>query len=630
MHRYVGFLWDARDTLAAGFANEIAQLFVASHAGWEACCRTPSMLVYIPHSFDAREHIRPLPRSLGVILGRLFPVKAEHWRDGWHVDLQDAVATSFATSGGATLVDHFWGSYIAFLSDPGSNINYVVRDCSGAIPCYSTSHRKVSIVFSDINDLAGLGLPPFELDPEYLSAFIYWPELQVNRCAARGITEVLAGQRLQQKHGVPHVSSLWNPCEVVRSGSIDSVTAARSALRSTTEYCIAAWASTYATVVLSLSGGLDSAIVLGCLSRIAKRPHVICANRYSRLPGEDERSYARGAAELGGVELIELPWCSTKRAFDGSLLAFPKTPKPFVPLPFVLLDAGSWNEVTNRYQAQAVWTGQGGDHIFFNVPTSLGAADYIQTHRWILSPRRTLTAIVDAARYSREPYIAVWRNSRKLARSRAPWKSDIQAARTGKTRVSFLAYETLPANIDEYVMHPWLSHRDDLPKGKQLQIELMLELLNRDRFSSVLYGRPERHPLVSQPLLELSLRIPIQILTVGGRQRGLARQAFKDVVPTEILAREDKGGTSSFWMQKIRDSQPFLRDLLLGGWLAKEGIVDRTSLEPHLCAGHPIRPAQWSPLAACIAAEMWARSWISERAPTTRSPALEAVVPPSP
>lgn len=613
MQRYVGFLWDPSDTVAAGLANEIAQLFVEYHAGWEACCRTQSMLIYVPLALNTRRHVHVLPRNLGVILGRLFPVKAEQWADGWRADLHDALATSFATSGGSTLIDQFWGSYIAFFSDPGAQINYVARDCSGAIPCYSTTHRKVSIVFSDINDLAGFGLPPFDLDPEYLSAFIYWPELQVNRCAVRGLTEVLAGQRLQQKHGVSHVSNLWNPCEVVRSGSIDSTAAARSLLRSTTEYCIAAWASTYSTVVVSLSGGLDSAILLGCLTRTAKRPHVICVNRYNRLPGEDERSYARHAAELRGLEFVELPWCSANRAFDESLLALPKMPKPFVPLPFALLDAGSWNEVTSRYQAQAVWTGQGGDHIFFNVQTSLAAADYMQAHRWWLSPVRTLAAIVDSAHYSREPYIAVWRNSRRLARSRAPWKSDVQALRIGKSRVSFLVYETLPRNIDEYVMHPCLSHRHDLPKGKQLQVELLLELLNRDRFSSVLYGVPERHPLISQPLLEIALRIPIHILTIGARQRGLARQAFKDVVTPEILAREDKGSTSSLWMHKIREAQPFLRDLLLDGLLAKAGIIDRPSLEPHLAAGHPIRPEQWSPLAACIAAEMWARSWTSGR-----------------
>lgn len=158
-------------------------------------------------------------------------------------------------------------------------------------------------------------------------------------------------------------------------------------------------------------------------------------------------------------------------------------------------------------------------------------------------------------------------------------------------------------------MHPWLAHRNDLPKGKQLQIEVLLELLNRHRFSPALLFAPEHHPLISQPLLELSLRIPIYLLTHGGRQRALAREAFREIVPAEILARDGKGSTGVLWMGKIRESKGFLRDLLFDGWLAKEGVIDRSSLEPYLGNGQPIRPEQWSPLAACIAAEIWIRSW---------------------
>lgn len=39
-------------------------------------------------------------------------------------------------------------------------------------------------------------------------------------------------------------------------------------------------------------------------------------------------------------------------------------------------------------------------------------------------------------------------------------------------------------------------------------------------------------------------------------QRDFARQAFHEVVPAEILAREDKEAAALLWMTKIRDSQP--------------------------------------------------------------------------
>lgn len=609
MIRYVAFLWDRGDALATQTAKQMARRFTDCHCRLSSCCSIPGMIVFAGAQGDDGHRIYALPKGHGVILGRVFPMKAEHWRAGWCAAFSEADAARFASTAGTAFVHDYWGAYVAFICNPTNGDAHVIRDCSGKIPCYATTHRDILVVFGDINNLGGLGLAQFEIDVQYLSAFIYWPELQVNQCALKGVTELLAGQRLQQKHGAPAVSNAWDPCEVVRSGVIDSVITARSALRSVTEYCIAAWASTYERVLHSLSGGLDSAIVLGCLSRVEARPLVTCINRYHPVPGEDERSYAKRAAELAHCEFIELPWCPANRTFEPSLLAFPRCPKPFNPLPYSLLAAESLSAVADDYHAQTVWTGEGGDHIFFNYVTALGAADYMRVHPVIWSPQ-LMSAIVDAARYSKEPYLNVWRDATRLATSRTHWKSPLQAARTNGCRISFLEYELLPKHLEQYLSHPWSSHRDDLPKGKQLQIELLSELLNRDRISTLL-PPPAQHPLISQPLLELSLRIPIYLLTAGGRQRALAREVFKDVVPPEILAREDKGTTHRLWITKIRDSQPFIRDLLLNGWLVSEGIIDRPSLEPYLSARQPIRPEQCSPLTACIAAEMWARSWLT-------------------
>jgi asparagine synthase (glutamine-hydrolysing) len=189
--------------------------------------------------------------------------------------------------------------------------------------------------------------------------------------------------------------------------------------------------------------------------------------------------------------------------------------------------------------------------------------------------------------------------------------------RTFGHQVSFVRHDALPDDVEEYIKHPWTHQREDLPKGKQFQIELIAELLNRHRFTPDLLYAPEHHPLISQPLLDLSFRIPIYLLTHGGRQRGLAREAFHDIVPAEILAREDKGSTIELWIHKIRESEAFIRDLLLDGWLADKRLIDRAALEPHLVGHQPIRPEQWSQLAACIAAEIWVRSWLSRRRSAT-------------
>jgi hypothetical protein len=58
----------------------------------------------------------------------------------------------------------------------------------------------------------------------------------------------------------------------------------------------------------------------------------------------------------------------------------------------------------------------------------------------------------------------------------------------------------------------------------------------------------------------------------------------------------------------IRQSEPFVRELLLDGLLARAGVIVRAELEPFIVQGQPLREEHLMPLVACIAAEVWARN----------------------
>lgn len=169
--------------------------------------------------------------------------------------------------------------------------------------------------------------------------------------------------------------------------------------------------------------------------------------------------------------------------------------------------------------------------------------------------------------------------------------------------------EALPGSAAEYVAHPWTVGIERFPKGKQLQIHLLADVLNRERPLPRFESAYEHHPLLSQPLLELCLQIPVYLLTRGGRQRALARHAFRDRVPAEILQREDKGGVAVTVTDGFRRSLPFIREILLDGNLVRDQIIRRDSLEPFIVNGESLQEGQLYPLLACLAAELWTRSW---------------------
>jgi hypothetical protein len=64
-------------------------------------------------------------------------------------------------------------------------------------------------------------------------------------------------------------------------------------------------------------------------------------------------------------------------------------------------------------------------------------------------------------------------------------------------------------------------------------------------------------------------------------------------------------------MSRIRESLPYLRDLVLGGVLVQERILTGSALEPYLVGNRPVSNSVLWPLLSSIAAEVWARRWAS-------------------
>jgi asparagine synthase (glutamine-hydrolysing) len=115
-------------------------------------------------------------------------------------------------------------------------------------------------------------------------------------------------------------------------------------------------------------------------------------------------------------------------------------------------------------------------------------------------------------------------------------------------------------------------------------------------------------PLLSQPLMELSLRIPAYVLTNGGRDRAVARAAFAAELPPEILRRRAKGTGNGFLEEVIWRHIDSARELLLDGFLVSAGFVDRARLEAVLSGGPTRVGSGVVELAIYLDVEKWVQS----------------------
>lgn len=596
MYFYVALTWDAKDAAAVLEAQRLARSIDRSALGWEKLVDENGLAFFHkPHNRAFRAY--KLPGGCGAIVGRLFPTHS--FSPGWEPHFTQSSASAVVHSRGRALTDEYWGSYVALLRDPSSGMSRAVRDCSGRIPCYVTRHGGVTLVFSNIGDITDLGLPAFTINRRYLAAFIFSSQLQVPETGFNEVTELLAGNRLELTTPSLSQESLWDPREVCRAQSIENYGEARTRLHATTSYCVNAWASAFDNILLYLSGGLDSAIVLGCLRTAnTQHPQVTCLNRFSPHAREDERHYARLAAEKHAARLIEEPFYAADRLFDTELFTSPRSAKPTIAGAISILDLDFRNKIASTLRADTVWTGEGGDHLFYQAPVSIGAADFYQRHGF---GHRFLREVVNSARLARQPYVTVFRECLRLGRSRKSWQPPGVADRIA----NFVEPDALPANAIEYVSHAWTRGNNDLPKGKQHQIHFLAEVLNRHRPFPGAEFAYEHHPLLSQPLIELCMQIPVYHLLHGGRQRALAREAFRNEVPAAILEREEKGESTLSVVERFRRSEAFIRDLVLDGLLVREGLVNRKSLEPVVAHGQPLHVDNLFGLFACVAVEVW-------------------------
>lgn len=589
MYRYIALVWYQNDASAQRAANALLDTLKSSLRAWKCSLNANGLVIYEKPSDAAPQLTYLLSPGSGMILGRLFANDAESRA----VSSSEFAFTAVADTqrGEQWLTRKYWGRYIAFLRGRDDFVK-IVRDCSGQIPCYYVERKGVYIVFADIRDISSLGIP-FTINDNYLAAFIARQPLHVRDTGLREVQEVLPGEELMVSDSGSTHRIAWEPAALVREPLLKSYCDARATLVSVTENVLSAWASLSQRILLHLSGGLDSAIVLGCLKRFGFADRVICITQFTDGTADDERSYARAAAQMAGVSLIEIPRPSDGRAFVETIRSLPPTPRPDINNTIRSIAVNSINQVATEQRCDTVWTGQGGDQIFLQAHNPYGAADYVLTHGL---PVHLPSVAYDSSLVSRE---SVW----SVILQAMSYRLHISGAPPAVSSGSGSRYLARPHNYEPHM--PYRGRRERIPPGKHRHIEIFSDLLNRHKPLLGVEEPCETHPLISQPLIEVSLRIPTYYLLRGGRQRAMARDAFSDRVPPSIIKREDKGATPDQARSLLRGGASLLREALLDGTLVGLGIVARPALEGFVLHQETFTADDIFPLFACIAAETW-------------------------
>lgn len=491
-----------------------------------------------------------------------------------------------------TLADNYWGSYLAIAG--GRSEAQVLRDPTGSMPCYMYMLEDSILLASDIGTLVAARVGPLQVDWDRLYEFLETPGVRRTATCIGSLDELPPGVIIRLGAQTRSERRVWTPsafCGAERQiASIDAVGALREAVCAT----VAAIGREYRNIVVGISGGLDSSIVCAALAAADQR--FTALTMYTDEPSGDERIYARLVAERTGAPLREHRYDVER--IDLSRTASQHLPRP-VGRPFMQEIERAYREDIAASGYDAIFTGNGGDNVFCYLHS---AAPIIDRLRSAADRGGILSTFVDMCRITQCDIGTMARATLSLLFRREPSAAPADRGLLDPDR------RGAPASP---LLTPYLDEACNLP-GKRAHIDMLMRIQNHVEG----YDRHDMPPtipaLLAQPIVETCLRISSWDWSRGGINRAVAREAFRDLLPETIIARRSKSGPESLTAALFDLWRRQLRDMLLGGALRDNRVIDVAAVEAAIDDPAVTRGQLLFRLLELAEAEAWARSW-SER-----------------
>ncbi|WP_292037096.1 MULTISPECIES: asparagine synthase-related protein [unclassified Brevundimonas] len=490
------------------------------------------------------------------------------------------------------LVARFWGRYIGVQFGPRGRPTALLRDPSGALECVAWKQDGLL--------LAASAAFPWLLDacrPRWLINRARL-DLALRDPLAAGAPLILDGPvalppgTVQPLPLDASLVEIWTPALPARRSLAPwpGIEEAAARLREAVDEAVTGLAGLSAPLAAEVSGGLDSSIVAAALVKGDRKAVRLWLNAHGDTPESDERLYlARLAARLdiapASVPHLRAPM--TCESLDALSAGF----RPGLNA----LDQAHQTDWAHRIRAvgaEALMTGRGGDAILLQNATADVFVDLWRARGW----RSLLDA--DARELAAANEASLWTFA--LQARRRAWSAHPRLQRP---------HALLKPAAGLMEPHPWVRDWDDYGPAKALQIAGLVDSVARHEPSALTPFVDVRNPLCAQPVVEACLSLPAPVLTLGGRDRGLARHAFRDRLPIEIIERRSKGDMTRLYGRLVHDSLDFLRPWLLEGRLAGLGLLDVDAADLALTREALLWRGGYSAVMVLAAFEGWVRHW---------------------
>lgn len=505
----------------------------------------------------------------------------------FHPDLAERVAT--VTSRGSLLTERCWGDYLAFLAPPDEDELIVVRPPFTDLGAVHMSFRGLTLVASTPLLLSKFTGEAPEPHWSMIANHLKTGGMRQSESCLAGIEELLYGTRLVVTATGASVESAWSPWNFAASRRSWRPNDLADLLRETAIHVVEARLRRYGHVAVMLSGGLDSSILAACAAGGIGR--LSCVNFTTGDRVGDEVDYAELVANRLGASIHSMELGLGDVDVGTSQVAHLARP---IARSWAQAISAAKQRLAARLGAEVIVDGGGGDNIFCFLQSAAPVADRIRCEG---IGRGALRTAGDVAEFTESSLARVLTKAAHRAWIRSPdyrWSCDLR----------YLTASALERAGEP--RHRWLRPPPEALPGASAHIAVIAIVENL--LETFVVERPEGSPLMAQPLVEVCLSVPTWLWFERGHNRALARRAFRELLPAEIVERRSKGTPDGFVARVYDANRPALRDLLCGGRLAAEGLLDRDAIDSTLKIPGPVKGHDHIRLLRIADVEAWVRS----------------------
>ena len=456
---------------------------------------------------------------------------------------------------------------------------FLARDPFGIKPLYYHQEIGGRLLFaSELNALLTSGAFSAEIDPQAVADYLAWFAVPAPRTIYRGVRSLRPGECATLRDGHLVIRSYWNFGSMRHDQAVCATPEDFTAeLRRRLEATIRAHVVADVPVGAFLSGGLDSAIVTGLMTRLTGTRLKTFSIGFAEA-GYSEADAAAQTARHFGTDHHTVELSGKQVAGDlGDILAH--------------LDQPTGDGINTYYASQAAHaggvtvalSGLGGDELFGGYPSF---RDLPRLARWLpwwrRLPETARDLIIDRLRRGdtrRRKLADFLRHARDLPDLAALQRRVFD----GATRRSLLHPDVNRALSNPRAHHPELdSLRAELAGAGQFETisawELrtyMADVLLRDSdVMSMRHSLELRVPFIDRPFIEWLWQQPARFKDDQNPPKAALAAAVRDILPPDLLHRRKQGFTLPFAIWMKRELRPFLEATFATDSVNRSGLFE--------------------------------------------------------